>query len=436
MKLAAARNRDEVVQVLEGISQQFSEADTGISPSRRPVLKSYMLETVPPQRQRPALAELFRRVNHRLVPLEGDSTMFKVQSGQDQSFVGVVEQLLDRHPVYYTIEKSKHSDPLMKKLVEQNSELDHLWISGRVFEQLHQIVLKTTPKHRFGRLVFQFTSLFEGDEQAMTEIVEDVEDTEDDFGDEDDAGTDGATDGDKFIAERRATKFTMVERLSELEVKLPKMRDIHKPLWAISQLRIPSLGRGGHDFFHHGKVTNRSESFSEHRQRVEFVLRLYSSLTSMTEQRAWTAIEKTVVKTAGKSNVFIGAPVVLQFFEPLTQNVFDQFVRQTFGREDNRFRLWGDPISLGPSKVHVYAVDRHIWQPLFLEITTKKITVLVPHGTCGNSVHRLITNVQHYLDPAVRATIGGMGYDAIIREHFEQKGGGDDADKPKRPSKR
>jgi len=161
MNLASARDREEVVEVFEGLSQQFVKTEEGVAAIRRPLVKSYMLETVPPQRRRPALADLFRRVNHRIVPLDGDATMFKIQSGETQAFVGVVEQLLDRHPVYYTQEPSRDSDRLMSRLVDANSELDHLWISGRVFEELHQIVLRSTPKHRYGRLVFHYASLFE-----------------------------------------------------------------------------------------------------------------------------------------------------------------------------------------------------------------------------------------------------------------------------------
>lgn len=429
MNLASARDRDEVVQVFEGLSPQYAKTADGVMAIRRPLVKSYMLETVPPHRQRPALTDLFKAVGHRLVPLEGDSRMFKVQSGEDQRFVGVVEQLLDRHPVYYTQEPADQSDRLVGRLVERNAELDHLWISGRVFEQLHQFVLKTTPKQRYGRLVFQFTSLFEGDGS----VPDATEDAEDEIAE--DNSVDRADSGDAPIAEQRATKFTMVERLAEIEGKLPKMREIHRPLWAISQLRIPALMRGGHDFFHHGKVTNRSDSFSEHRQRVEFVLGLYSNLTTETEDRAWSAVEQTPIKAAGKTEIVVGAPVVLEFSEPLPQPVFNEFIRQTFRRENNRFRLWGDPIELGPSKVHVYAVDRHIWQPLFLEITTRKITVLVPHGTCGNSVHRLITNVQQYLDPAVTATVGGVKYHTIVREFFERKGSEADGKQSKRTTR-
>lgn len=432
MNLATANDRADVVEVFEGLSQQFTRTSDGVVKNRRPLVKSYMLETVPPHRTKPSLAELFKRVNHRLVPLEADSTMFKVQSNEDQSYVGVVEQLLDRHPVYYTQEKSNEADRLIGKLVERNSDLDHLWISGRTFEQLHQIVLQTTAKHRYGRLVFQYTSLFEDEQQDAAPTETDDDEVAD--GDDLDDG-DIESNGDVFVPERRATKFSMVERLSELEAKLPDLRKIHRPLWAISQLRIPGSRRGGHDFFHHGKVTNRSDSFTEHRQKVEFVLGLYSNLTSETESRAWSSVEKTTIKTSGKSTTFLGAPVVLKFFEPLPKSVFESFIQHTFRQENNRFRLWGDPIMLGPTKCHVYAVDRHIWQPLFLEITTKNITVIVPHGTCGNSVHRLITNVQQYIDPAVTATIGGMDYHSIIHDHFKQEGGKPNGGSRKRSSK-
>jgi hypothetical protein len=429
MNLASAQDRDDVVQVFEGLSQQYTMTDQGPVAMRRPLVKSYMFETVPPQRTRPALADLFRRVNHRVVPVDGDSTLYKVQNNETQQFVGVVEQLLDRHPVYYTQAKSDESDRLTRRLVEGNPELDHLWISGRVFEQLHQIVLRTTQKHRYGRLVFEYTSLFESEDQPGA--------SGSDVGDGESADFEDVSrrdDDDVFVPERRNAKFTMVERLAELEVKLPQMRDIYRPLYAISQLRFPGLARGGHDFYSHGKVTNRTDSFSEHRQRVQFVLDLYSKLTSETETLAWSVVEKTAMQTAGRTTPLVGAPVVLEFFEPLTQRVYDEFVRQTFRHENNRFRLWGDPISLGPSKCHVYAVDRHIWQPLFLEITTKRITVIVPHGTCGNSIHRLITNVQQYLDPAVRATVAGIEYDQIVSNHFEPEGGHANAAKRKRPT--
>jgi hypothetical protein len=309
----------------------------------------------------------------------------------------------------------------MKKLVAANPDLDRLWISAGVFAQLFKIVLAQVPHHRYGRLVFQHTSLFEvEDENAPSDAIELADDAPED----DEMETVAGVRDDEYEHEKRATKFSMVERLGELQRKLPKMQKIHDPLFAISQLRIPSQGRGGHDFFHNGKVTNRSRSFVDHRQQVSFVLALYTTLTSQTEQLAWEQTEKTTIRTDGEANTIVGSPVVIKFSKRLPEPVFSRFIKMTFGREDNRFRLWGSPIILGPTKVHVYGADRHIWQQLFLEITDTQITAILPHGTCGNSIHRLITNVQQYLDPAVTAWVGNVPYEQLIREQINFKKGG------------
>ena len=83
-----------------------------------------------------------------------------------------------------------------------------------------------------------------------------------------------------------------------------------------------------------------------------------------------------------------------------------------------RFRLWGNPIHVGPSHIHVYGVDRHLWQPVYLEFTRRHVVAVLPKGTCGNTVHRLVTNVQRFVDPAVKAWIGDEEYATIIQRSF------------------
>jgi hypothetical protein len=39
----------------------------------------------------------------------------------------------------------------------------------------------------------------------------------------------------------------------------------------------------------------------------------------------------------------------------------------------------------------------------------------LPEGTCGNTIHRLITNIQRFLDPAVEAWIGDAPYDDFLK---------------------
>ena len=43
------------------------------------------------------------------------------------------------------------------------------------------------------------------------------------------------------------------------------------------------------------------------------------------------------------------------------------------------------------------------------------LTALLPDGTCGNTIHRLVTNIQRFLDPAVEAWIGDTPYSDLIQ---------------------
>jgi hypothetical protein len=66
--------------------------------------------------------------------------------------------------------------------------------------------------------------------------------------------------------------------------------------------------------------------------------------------------------------------------------------------------------------VHVYGLDRHLWQPLFLELTATGCVAIIPNGTCGNAVHRLVTNIQRYLDPGAIVHLGDQRYSAMVQE--------------------
>jgi hypothetical protein len=280
-----------------------------------------------------------------------------------------------------------------------------VWLSGLTFSVLWGLVTQLSRPHRFTRLVFTHESIFDID-SATSEPEEDEEELSEASGDDD----------FEEVIERRATSFRLVDRIGVIQEKLGDLQRIYSPLYAISQLRFPSpVGRGGHDFYDNGRVTNRSESFRDHRNHLLFVVRIYEHLLKSTEEQAWYSIQESV-GVPGQFRKIVGSPVVVRFQEPLSSSVFDYWIKATFERKRNRFRLWGHPIRLGPTKVHVYGVDRHLWQPLFLELTARGCTAIIPNGTCGNTVHRLVTNIQRYLDPGARAFIGDKPYREMVEE--------------------
>ncbi len=402
MTLDNVKTREEAIQALDGYSSERQDELANDQKTGRPLLKTYMLETVPAHVTEPSVDGLFAAVGVTLTAI--DETLFRAFDQREKRVIGLVEKLLPRYPVFYSLEDSYIADRFVKNLVQQNAMLDRLWISGRAFADLFKFILGNTPKHRYGRMVFQYANVYESGEYGDLESGQADSDTSVRIRD----------DGDQPVVERRSTKTTIVERLSVLEKILPKMRGLYQPLNAIAQLRFPATGRGGHDFFFNGKVTNRSDSFKDHRQHVEFVLGRYKMATELTEKAAWGSLERTSMSTAGEKRELLGAPVYLVFQEALSQSTFKTFIHATFNRMHSRFGLWGDPVWLGQTKVHVYAVDRHIWQPLFLEITEKQLVAIVPEGTCGNTINRLVTNVQQYLDPAVEVWVGDRRYDDLL----------------------
>ena len=397
MDIRKIATREEAVDVLNGASLGTLQ-DLERRVNRRPFVKTYMFEH---GGGREFLSRNFQRAGITLEPI--DDTFFRVRDAGSRSYRGFLELLTDRHPVLYTTLKVNEIDPWVKSLVVRNPNLDRLWLSGPIFDQLWSWVTRSTPPNRFGRIVFQHENPFD---VAPSTALPSTTDTRDE-------DSDDADDSGEFV-ERRKTRFQVADRIGMLQQILPPMRAIYAPLYAVAQLRLPGATAGGHDFYYDGKVTNRTDSFTEHRLQVQYVLDVYRRATSTTELAAWTGVQETEIGDEQRLGWKLGAPVELIFNEPLRPDVFNRFVESVFVNHHREFGLWGNPLRLGPTKVHVYALDRHVSQQLFFEIMERSILVVLPSGTCGNSIHRLVTNVQQFLDPGVRACVGNSRYEDLI----------------------
>ena len=409
--LKELRNRHEVIRYFDGyMSERFDELME--KKLRRPLIKTQLLELRDGPEEIPfstnlLLTELLWR--HNVWTKQLDETMFLLHDGAEGE-IGFLEVLRPRILAVYSPLPSDRFNRWVRRLVFSHPDLDYVWLSGLTFNVLWELVTRLSRPHRFTRIVFTHDSVFEIDQPEIELDEKDLE-----FGEHAEDQNE-----ESEIIERRATSFRLVDRVGVLQEKLKKLQEIYSPMYAISQLRFPSpAGKGGHDFYDNGRVTNRSESFRDHRSHLLFVVRIYEKLLKLTEQHAWYGFQESV-DVPGGFRKLVGAPVTIRFQEPLTQEVFDHWIKATFERRRNKFRLWGRPIRLGPAKVHVYGVDRHLWQPLFLELTAHGIVAILPRGTCGNTVHRLVTNVQRYLDPGATAFIGDIHYTSMVKKSTEE----------------
>ena len=392
--LPRLERRSDFVDYLEG-HPVSSAADIEQPDMGRKLVKTYMLETAGRGHQMPDLASRFAgRVQLQRL----DDTLYRVEDADHGGeVVGLIEELDDRHPVFYTRMGVDHSDRWVRQRVDTSPWLDRLWLSSPILFALWRKVQATTPLHRYARLGFEH--------EARYEPIEGL-----DAGTEDDAADDADYVTARALAERRRSLVTLTESLSVLQEKLQGLIDSYDPLHSLVQLQMPAAGRGGHRLYYDGRATNRSDSFADHRATVRRVLALYRSVTEHAEDRLW--VDTT---DAGHDGYKIrGSPLVIDFGETLSEPLFNRFVELALERRTSRFRIGGFVTRRGPTKAHVVAVDRHLWQPFLLEATSRHLLAVLPQGTCGNTVHRLVTNVQRELAPTAKAWLGSEPYDTAV----------------------
>jgi hypothetical protein len=406
--LPALATRREYFEYFDGYAVQSAEGleERQLGDS---LLKTYVLETVGNRTAVPALSQIFARAGARLDVVE-EGRLYRVVDPAVGGVAGVLEVMDERYPVLYTAMRSEVSDRWAHRLVESSPWLDHLWLSAATFEKLWDYVKATVSPHRYTRLTFEHEATYEAvDSATMTSDEDEPDDRELVIDDE-----------RRSLVERRSSKFTMVDRIDVVKGSLPTLQETYRPLASITQLRMPGAGRGGHDFYFNGKVTNRSDSFADHREHVAFVLETYRRLTRRAEEQLWVSTEPLPAPLGGLT--LKGTPVYVRFRSSLDPATFNRWIGSV-SRRRGRFRLGGRVLRLGSTKAHLYGIDRHLWQPVQVEFTTDHVVALLPTGTCANTVHRLVTNIQRFIDPAVRAWIGDVEYDDLVRDAMPTVGG-------------
>jgi hypothetical protein len=363
------------------------------------LVKSYMLETRPDDIGSPAdpdLPGILQSAGWDVVPIEvGQLYLLKA----DDTPVGYVEPLSSRYAVVHTVRDSRTSDHTLQTGVRKTALLDFVWLAGESFKVLWEVFVLGQPADRYVTMKFEHQALFDrydadGDQQP----------------------SDGRDWYDDEVLEQRASIMAVTERIRRLDKMLPQLRDAHPAFNAIKMLRFPASDQpGGYEFWSWGKVTYRASSFRDGREQIRSITRLYEQVTRAIETLVWTRAERFNLRDADYTTLR-GAPVVFLFQEALSPATFQNFIKATFEHGTGPLRLWGNPIWLGDNKVHVYGIDLHLWQRIYLEITRESMTAILPKGTCGNTVHRLLANLQHYVDPGVRLCIGDIWYPDLVRD--------------------
>lgn len=372
--------REDYFDYFDGLASVVPE---GIEKRALPagLQKSYLLETV--GRDCPSIPDIMRRSGYRCEAVDKHDLAYRLVDEHGNG-LALLEPIEGRYIALYTLLPSASSDRFVRKMVATNPFLDHVWLSSENFMSLWNHVRQVNSGRRYGKITFEHESVFES--------------------------ADVVVDGEEFRSERRASRFTMVDRLDTIAAQMRPLQDTYAPLASVTHLRIPSSEGGGHELYFDGKVTNRSSSFLDHRSSLLHIVDLYSRLTAKVEESLWLAGKGT----QGDGYRINSAVAELVFHETLPNEVFSRWMMSLFNNRRNRFRISGYATWLSERKVQANAIDQHLWQPLLMEATPERLVIVLPEGTCGNTINRLVSNIQRLVDPRVTAYIGDVEYASLV----------------------
>ena len=380
-------------------SERKEEIDRWQLERNRGMIKSYVIETAPLNATvQITVPKTFESTGWHLTPIDGEA-LYQVD-GERGKALGYLEPLSYRYLLLHSTLPSTEVDPVVRKGVKASVSLDLMWLASEFFDNWWNSLIIPQMSNRYVRLKFQHEARFErelSDERDEQSADRDLEDD---------------------VGERRTSSLMIGDQAGHINRFLPTLRRFD-PFKAITMLRMPcrTANRGGYEFWNWGKVTHRAPSFRDGRSQIRSLVDLYSKATEAIERAVWLQTQETKLGD-GTATGLRGAPVTLEFDEPLHQNVFHNFVTTTFRRGREPFRLLGNPIKLGDSRVHVYAIDMHLWQEVYLDLSPRRFILFLPSGTCGNTIHRFVTNVQRYLSPGVTTHVGDKAYSELITDIF------------------
>lgn len=153
-----------------------------------------------------------------------------------------------------------------------------------------------------------------------------------------------------------------------------------------------------------GKITARGTSFQSHINLVTTLYRAYATKIKGFEENFSLRYETARGANPKKAPSSVsGEPLNITFGRPIAD--IEKFLDTIFSGSEP-FRLWGAPVLLAKNYFRVTALDLHVTHRITFEITPDFMRVYLLDGSCGNTIARLYTNLQHYYDSQVTIRSG------------------------------
>lgn len=145
-----------------------------------------------------------------------------------------------------------------------------------------------------------------------------------------------------------------------------------------------------------GRFAVFGESIEFHLQFVRVVVNRYRALVEACERRAinWHPFDGNTEPEGGNLE---GGPITLMFNNPIPD--LTTFLDAIFSSRAP-YRLWGVP-EVGDDAAFIEAVDLHVGRRIRIDVGSTWMRIYLEGGACGNTVARLISNLQSGFDSAL-----------------------------------
>lgn len=278
-----------------------------------------------------------------------DSHLFEVAVSPDVK--AIVDDLDGRFWSFHSVGPSEQLSRSLRARISSRPDLDYVWLPS---EHLRNLRPGISPN--FMKTEFQGWDLGQNEDIQHLSI------------------TVRGNNASQVIEELRSEHAVSIERLSLV-------------------IADPDFGTVEEGANRHAQFVAKGDSFVLHQRVVSDVVARYRRFVEAVEARALSF--SSLGDDAGGR--FAGQPIEIVFSRPLPNlpRFFDQLLS---AREP--FRLWG-LFEASRTYAESDAVDLHVGQRLRLEADPFSLRIHLFEGCCGNSVARLVSCLQHYVDGAL-----------------------------------
>ncbi len=146
-----------------------------------------------------------------------------------------------------------------------------------------------------------------------------------------------------------------------------------------------------------GRLKAAGNSINLHLQVVSTFLHEYKSLILAIEESA-----RIRPSLAGNGKILLGEPLVFDFPKPLRD--FTGFVKELVSCKEP-LKIWGLVEEAGRKGVQIEGIDLHTGSRLRFDLTPNFMRIYLGPHACGNTVARLLRNLQAHVDSTIRINL-------------------------------